>query len=150
LFVWLRLLRTTPWIRLDVDWRSMLLNAVFKEKKQQQKYKPEAYLIACFMYILLRISASLDGTLRIVSWTGLKFRFLWKFRLLQGYVLFYLCAEIKQYLFHEISAYLERLQTCFMYIASCDGFSYYYRFSDIAINSVNPSFIWLLEFSKNG
>jgi hypothetical protein len=25
-----------------------------------------------------------------------------------------------------------------------------YRFSDIAINSVNPSFIWRLEFSKNG
>ena len=26
-------------------------------------------------------------------------------------------------------------------IASCYGFSYYYRFSDIAINSFNPSFI---------
>ena len=35
-------------------------------------------------------------------------------------------------------------------IASCYGFSYYYRFSDIAINSVNPSFIWRLEFSKHG
>jgi hypothetical protein len=35
-------------------------------------------------------------------------------------------------------------------ISSCDGFSYYYRFSDISINSVNPSFIWRLEFSKNG
>ena len=27
------------------------------------------------------------------------------------------------------------------HIASCYGFSYYYRCSDIAINSVNPSFI---------
>ena len=35
-------------------------------------------------------------------------------------------------------------------VASCDGFSYYYLFSDIAINSVNPSFIWRLEFLKNG
>ena len=35
-------------------------------------------------------------------------------------------------------------------LASCCGFSYYYRFSDIAISSVNPSFIWILEFSKNG
>jgi hypothetical protein len=35
-------------------------------------------------------------------------------------------------------------------LASCYGFSYYYRFSDIAINSFNPSFIWRLEFSKNG
>ena len=35
-------------------------------------------------------------------------------------------------------------------LASCCGFSYYYRFSDIAISSVNPSFIWRLEFSKNG
>jgi hypothetical protein len=35
-------------------------------------------------------------------------------------------------------------------IASCYRFSCYYRFSDIAINSVNPSFIWRLEFSKNG
>jgi hypothetical protein len=26
-------------------------------------------------------------------------------------------------------------------LASCYRFSYYYRFSDIAINSVNPSFI---------
>ena len=34
-------------------------------------------------------------------------------------------------------------------LASCCGFSYYYRFSDIAISNVNPSFIWLLEFSKN-
>ena len=34
-------------------------------------------------------------------------------------------------------------------IASCDRFSYYYRFSNIATNSVNPSFIWRLEFSKN-
>jgi hypothetical protein len=32
-------------------------------------------------------------------------------------------------------------------IASCDGFSYYYRFSDIAINSVNPSFIWRNHFA---
>jgi hypothetical protein len=30
-------------------------------------------------------------------------------------------------------------------VESCDGFSYYYRFSDIAINSVNPSFIWQTE-----
>ena len=36
------------------------------------------------------------------------------------------------------------------YIASCYRFSCYYWFSDIAINSVNPSFIWRLEFSKNG
>jgi hypothetical protein len=35
-------------------------------------------------------------------------------------------------------------------LASCYRFSCYYRFSDIAINSVNPSFIWRLEFSKNG
>ena len=35
-------------------------------------------------------------------------------------------------------------------LASYCGFSYYYRFSDIAISSVNPSFIWRLEFSKNG
>ena len=35
------------------------------------------------------------------------------------------------------------------YLASCYRFSCYYRFSDIAINSVNPSFIWRLEFSKN-
>ena len=34
-------------------------------------------------------------------------------------------------------------------LASCYRFSCYYRFSDIAINSVNPSFIWRLEFSKN-
>ena len=34
-----------------------------------------------------------------------------KVRLLQGYVLFYLCAYIKQYLFHDISAYLERKET---------------------------------------
>jgi hypothetical protein len=26
-------------------------------------------------------------------------------------------------------------------LSSCDGFSYYYRFFDIAINSVDPSFI---------
>ena len=38
----------------------------------------------------------------------------------------------------------------FVYVASCYRFSCYYRFSDIAINSVNPSFIWQLEFSKNG
>jgi hypothetical protein len=37
-----------------------------------------------------------------------------------------------------------------IYLASCYRFSCYYRFSDIAINSVNPSFIWRLEFSKNG
>jgi hypothetical protein len=36
------------------------------------------------------------------------------------------------------------------HVASCYRFSCYYRFSDIAINSVNPSFIWRLEFSKNG
>ena len=35
-------------------------------------------------------------------------------------------------------------------VASCYRFSCYYRFSDIAINSVNPPFIWWLEFSKNG
>jgi len=39
---------------------------------------------------------------------------------------------------------------CACDIASCYRFSCYYRFSDIAINSVNPSFIWRLEFSKNG
>ena len=33
-------------------------------------------------------------------------------------------------------------------LASCCGFSYYYRFSDIAISSVNPSFISRLEFFK--
>ena len=38
----------------------------------------------------------------------------------------------------------------FRCVASCYRFSCYYRFSDIAINSVNPSFIWRLEFSKNG
>jgi hypothetical protein len=37
-----------------------------------------------------------------------------------------------------------------VYIASCYRFSCYYRFFDIAINSINPSFIWRLEFSKNG
>ena len=35
-------------------------------------------------------------------------------------------------------------------VTSCYRFSCYYRFSDIAINSVNPSFIRRLEFSKNG
>ena len=35
-------------------------------------------------------------------------------------------------------------------LASCYRFSCYYRFSEIAINSVNLSFIWWLEFSKNG
>ena len=35
-------------------------------------------------------------------------------------------------------------------IATCYRFSCYYRYSDIAIISVNPSFIWRLEFSKNG
>jgi hypothetical protein len=35
-------------------------------------------------------------------------------------------------------------------ILSCYRFSCYYRFSDVAINSVNPPFIWRLEFSKNG
>ena len=35
-------------------------------------------------------------------------------------------------------------------VASCYRFSCYYRCCDIAINSVNPSFIWRLEFSKNG
>ena len=34
-------------------------------------------------------------------------------------------------------------------IASCYRFSCYYRFSDIAINSVSPSFIGRMEFSKN-
>ena len=38
----------------------------------------------------------------------------------------------------------------FSLIASCYRFSCYYLFSDIAINSVNPPFIWRLEFSKNG
>ena len=38
----------------------------------------------------------------------------------------------------------------FINVASCYRFSCYCRFSDIAINSVNPSFIWRLEFSKNG
>ena len=28
-----------------------------------------------------------------------------------------------------------------IHVASCYGFSYYYRFSDIAINSVDASFI---------
>jgi hypothetical protein len=35
-------------------------------------------------------------------------------------------------------------------VPSCYRFSCYYWFSDIAINSVNPPFIWRLEFSKNG
>ena len=39
---------------------------------------------------------------------------------------------------------------CHGRIPSCYRFSCYYRFSDIAINSVNPPFIWRLEFSKNG
>jgi hypothetical protein len=42
-------------------------------------------------------------------------------------------------------------QRNFTLLASCNRFSCYYRFSDIVINSVNPSmsFIWRLEFSKN-
>ena len=47
----------------------------------------------------------------------------------------------------------QRLVPVGQHVASCDGFLYYYRFSDIAINSVNPSFMtigifkeWLVKY----
>ena len=51
---------------------------------------------------------------------------------------------------HYNSIYISIFLFLSILLASCYRFSCYYRFSDIAINSVNPSFIWRLEFSKNG
>ena len=54
--------------------------------------------------------------------------------------------SLQWFINNNIKKYKMCIEWLWMYIASCYRFSCYYRFSDIAINSVNPSFIWRLEW----
>ena len=119
-------------------WNNMSVNCIFcydfvKYSKHHTMYNnsSRSILIAKSEY-MARISNDFYELLLLIHWNfGDIF-------LEKGPVYWYMAEHLSR-----------KIGKC-VYIASCYRFSCYYRFSDIAINCVNPSFIWRLEFSKNG